>query len=106
MKRFFILLTFLATTLSLTGCVYNDFQRLDEDTKSAWSEVLKKVFDGNPRELCLHSMRHYARDQFALDPSIPEKIRYDLIGHEATDVDTRTYGEATRPRARAIRCWF
>lgn len=72
----------------------------------AWSEVLKKVFDGNPRELCLHSMRHYARDQFALDPSIPEKIRYDLIGHEATDVDTRTYGEATRPRARAIRCWF
>lgn len=42
MKRFFILLTFLATTLSLTGCGYNDFQRLDEDTKSAWSEVLNQ----------------------------------------------------------------
>jgi len=61
----------------------------------AWSEALKRVFDGNPRELCLHSMRHYARDQLALDPTIPEKVRYDLIGHEAIDVDTRTYGEAS-----------
>ncbi len=29
-------------TLSLTGCGYNDFQRLDEGTKSAWSEVLNQ----------------------------------------------------------------
>jgi LemA protein len=28
--------------LSLTGCGYNDFQRLDEQTKSAWSEVLNQ----------------------------------------------------------------
>ena len=42
MKRFFLLLAFLASTLSLTGCGYNDFQRLDEDTKSAWSEVLNQ----------------------------------------------------------------
>lgn len=61
----------------------------------AWSEALKKALAGNPRALCLHSMRHYVRDQLALDPSIPEKVRYDLIGHEATDVDTRTYGEAS-----------
>ena len=27
---------------SLTGCGYNDFQRLDEQTKSAWSEVLNQ----------------------------------------------------------------
>ncbi|MGH6637215.1 MAG: LemA family protein [Polaromonas sp.] len=26
----------------LTGCGYNDFQRLDEQTKSAWSEVLNQ----------------------------------------------------------------
>ena len=34
----------LALTLSagLTGCGYNDFQRLDEQTSSAWSEVLNQ----------------------------------------------------------------
>lgn len=31
-----------ALTLSLTGCGYNDFQRLDESTKAAWSEVLNQ----------------------------------------------------------------
>ena len=32
----------LAAVLALTGCGYNDFQRLDEETKSAWSEVLNQ----------------------------------------------------------------
>ncbi len=30
----------LIATLSLSGCGYNDFQRLDEGVKAAWSEVL------------------------------------------------------------------
>jgi LemA protein len=29
-------------TLSLTGCGYNDFQRLDEQTKASWAEVLNQ----------------------------------------------------------------
>ena len=32
----------LAAALTLSGCGYNDFQRLDEQTKSAWSEVLNQ----------------------------------------------------------------
>jgi LemA protein len=32
----------LTATLSLTGCGYNDFQRLDEQSQSAWSEVLNQ----------------------------------------------------------------
>ena len=32
----------LASSLSLGGCGYNDFQRLDEQTTSAWSEVLNQ----------------------------------------------------------------
>ena len=32
----------LAASLSLSGCGYNDFQRLDEQTKAAWSEVLNQ----------------------------------------------------------------
>ncbi len=32
----------LSSALALSGCGYNDFQRLDEQTKSAWSEVLNQ----------------------------------------------------------------
>jgi LemA protein len=39
MKRW-LLIIFAA--LSLSGCGYNDFQKLDEQTKSAWSEVLNQ----------------------------------------------------------------
>lgn len=39
MKR---LLALLLIATALTGCGYNDFQRLDEDTKSKWSEVLNQ----------------------------------------------------------------
>jgi LemA protein len=31
-----------AAAVVLTGCGYNDFQRLDEQTKAAWSEVLNQ----------------------------------------------------------------
>ena len=39
MKRWLLA---LFATLSLTACGYNDFQRLDEQTKAAWSEVLNQ----------------------------------------------------------------
>lgn len=39
MKKWLLILAVLA---SLSGCGYNDFQRLDEQTKSAWSEVLNQ----------------------------------------------------------------
>jgi LemA protein len=32
----------LVAVLALSGCGYNDFQRLDEQTKAAWSEVLNQ----------------------------------------------------------------
>ncbi len=32
----------LAATLSLSGCGYNEFQRLDEQTTASWSEVLSQ----------------------------------------------------------------
>jgi LemA protein len=32
----------LVVAVVLTGCGYNDFQRLDEQTKAAWSEVLNQ----------------------------------------------------------------
>lgn len=39
MTRWFLI---FMTALTLSGCGYNDFQRLDEQTKSAWSEVLNQ----------------------------------------------------------------
>ena len=39
MTRWFLVLLGAA---ALTGCGYNDFQRLDEQTTSAWSEVLNQ----------------------------------------------------------------
>ncbi len=39
MKRWLLV---LLAALSLTGCGYNDFQRMDEQSKAAWSEVLNQ----------------------------------------------------------------
>ena len=38
----FTLMATLSVAALLTGCGYNDFQRLDEQTKAAWSEVLNQ----------------------------------------------------------------
>lgn len=35
-------LVILSIALALSGCGYNDFQRLDEQTKSTWAEVLNQ----------------------------------------------------------------
>ena len=37
-----LLTALLAFSALLTGCGYNDFQRLDEQSKAAWSEVLNQ----------------------------------------------------------------
>ena len=39
MKKWMLI---LAAALMLSGCGYNDFQRLDEQSKAAWSEVLNQ----------------------------------------------------------------
>jgi LemA protein len=39
MTRWFLI---ILSVLGLSGCGYNDFQRLDEQTSSAWSEVLNQ----------------------------------------------------------------
>ena len=41
-NRLMRLLALLALAAALGGCGFNDFQRLDEQTKSAWSEVVNQ----------------------------------------------------------------
>ncbi|WP_409052481.1 LemA family protein [Variovorax sp. GrIS 2.14] len=42
MQRWLLILVATLSLSSLTGCGYNDFQKLDESSKSAWSEVLNQ----------------------------------------------------------------
>lgn len=42
MKRLFLLLVFPFVAAMLTGCGYNDIQRLDEQVKAAWSQTLNQ----------------------------------------------------------------
>ena len=42
LRRFWLAALALAGTVGLGGCGYNDFQRLDEQVKAAWSEVLNQ----------------------------------------------------------------
>ena len=42
MKRWLLILTSTLALLTLTGCGYNSFQQLDEQTKAAWAEVINQ----------------------------------------------------------------
>jgi LemA protein len=42
MKRWLAVLLSVFAALSISGCGYNDFQKLDEQTKASWSEVLNQ----------------------------------------------------------------
>jgi len=42
MRSLFLKLSVLLMALTLSGCGYNTFQRLDEEVKSNWSEVLNQ----------------------------------------------------------------
>lgn len=41
-RRMFLASLVLASAMGLSGCGYNDFQRLDEQVKASWSEVLNQ----------------------------------------------------------------
>ena len=71
----------LAAMLALSGCGYNDFQRLDEQTRSAWSEVLNQ----------------YQR-RADLIPNLVETVK----GEAAFEQDTLTRVIEARARATSV----
>jgi LemA protein len=71
----------LLTAVTLSGCGYNDFQRLDEQSKSAWSEVLNQ----------------YQR-RADLGPNIVATVK----GEAAFEQETLTKVVEARARATAI----
>ena len=81
MKNRFLNLLLVCAALALSGCGYNQFQSLDEQTKSAWSEVLNQ----------------YQR-RADLVPNIVATVK----GEAAFEQDTLTKVVEARSRATAI----
>lgn len=88
----FIKLLVVSTVLGLTGCGYNDIQRLDEATKSSWAEVTNQYqrrADLIPN--LVNTVKGYAQQeqdvfvkvtearskvgQIKVDPSNPESLK-------------------------------
>ena len=80
-RRFRLWLLALAAALSLSGCGYNEFQRLDEQVKASWSEVLN----------------HYQR-RADLIPNIVATVK----GEAGFEQDTLTKVVEARARATSI----
>ena len=60
-----------------------------------YSTAMKKQFDGNPRKLGLHSLRHYVKQELDGHISVSGKARRDILGHEGKDVHDAVYGTAS-----------
>ena len=78
----------LAATLGLGGCGYNDFQRLDEGVKAAWSEVLNQ----------------YQR-RADLIPNLVSTVKGEANFEQETLTKRDRGARPRRPRSRRRRSW-
>lgn len=58
-------------------------------------QICVEIFGEKDGLLTLKSTRHYVQQILDLDPSVPEKVARDILGHDGHDVHTRTYGTAS-----------
>jgi integrase len=73
----------------------NESQSFGDKIYYNWAKALVLQLDGNPRELCFHSFRHYAIAHLKELPEVSEKQRRDLVGHSGGDVHDEQYDVAT-----------
>lgn len=74
--------------------------KIGDSLDDFWRKSLRLTLDGNPRKLCMHSMRHYVNHQLIHQPDIHEVTRFDLLGHiesgnAAQSINTSTYRDET-----------
>ena len=74
--------------------------KIGDSLDDFWRKSLRLTLDGNPRKLCMHSLRHYVNHQLIHQPNIHEVTRFDLLGHiESGDAaqsnNTSTYRDET-----------
>lgn len=59
-----------------------------------WRKAVKCSLNGNPRKLCMHSLRHYVNDFFLFSTDVLAPVRIDIVGHvkaEAENTNTDVY---------------
>ncbi|MFZ7094108.1 hypothetical protein, partial [Primorskyibacter sp. 2E233] len=74
-------------------------EKFGERFDDRWRKSMGISLDGNPRKLCIHSLRHFANNTLIHIKEIHEVTRYDLFGHvegaEAQNTNTSTYRDET-----------
>ena len=77
------------------GHVKGGGKKFGAQLQYSWEQTVGCTLDGNPRQYCFHSLRHYANNMLLKNAAIPDAVRLDLIGHEADDMNTRIYRDPT-----------
>ncbi|WP_068300246.1 hypothetical protein [Pararhodobacter sp. CCB-MM2] len=73
----------------------NESQSFGDKIYYNWAKALVRQLNGNPRELCFHSFRHYVIAHLKELPEVSDKQRRDLVGHIGGDVHDEQYDVAT-----------
>lgn len=68
-------------------------EKFGESLDDMWRKALKIALNGNPRELCMHSLRHYVNDTLLHDPDVLDVTRYDITGHAFHGQDRGAYSQ-------------
>jgi integrase len=68
-------------------------EKFGESIDDMWRKALKIALNGNPRWLCMHSLRHYVNDTLLHDPDVLDVTRYDITGHAYRGQDQRPHSE-------------
>lgn len=67
-------------------------EKFGESIDYMWRKALHIALDGNPRKLCMHSLRHYVNHTMIHTAGIHEVTRFDILGHVEDQEDARKGG--------------
>jgi integrase len=56
-------------------------EKFGESIDDTWRKALKVALQGNPRELCMHSLRHFVNDTLLHNRDVLDVTRFDITGH-------------------------
>ena len=74
-------------------------EKFGESFDDAWRKAFKQALNGNPRKLCIHSLRHYVNHTLLHAPGFHDVTRIDILGHVHDDdeegTNTSTYRDET-----------
>ncbi|MFW2587315.1 hypothetical protein [Sagittula sp. SSi028] len=74
-------------------------EKFGERFDDKWRKSMAIALGGNPRKLCIHSLRHFVNNTLIHEKEIHEVTRLDLLGHvegsEDQNTNTLTYRDET-----------